>query len=503
MKVKISIFSLLIIGLFVLSCKNDSGVEPTPKPKIEGTVTFSGNWPEAADDVRIVIGTDFPIKRFDDLKMSKSIGSDGDINYSIEVEKGSYKFIGVAWKPQTGVWGLASICGVYSADTDFLAPAPVTVSDDGQVVSGINMAVDRSRAKKLTAARVVGSVDLQGAWPDSYASAVVITSGKDLIAESFDLLDFNMGTALERGQTSADYTVDTPAGTNRTIGVVFLDSDGKVTQEAVYFSQNNGGLKVQDQNVTDNQTVDGPDFNIKMGSVTSGIQGTVSFTGSWPAKAEEVRLIAATIFPPAIEELIIGEEISPDASNHKYTFYLEPAAYKLIGVAWRAEGTDWDIVSICGAYFAGEDSLAPSEVVVPDENTIVKDINIVVRRSRARKATETYIQGNVTFTGTWPTGITEARVIATTKFQIFPTILPTMLDLALSDPITPGITSTQYTLKAFPGTFAAVGVIFLKADQPLSIDDILYSLDVGGLSINPFVVPENSTVAGPNFDIKF
>jgi hypothetical protein len=297
--------------------------------------------------------------------------------------------------------------------------------------------------------------------------------------------------------------VDTPAGTNRTIGVVFLDSDGKVTQEAVYFSQNNGGLKVQDQNVTDNQTVDGPDFNIKMGSVTSGIQGTVSFTGSWPAKAEEVRLIAATIFPPAIEELIIGEEISPDASNHKYTFYLEPAAYKLIGVAWRAEGTDWDIVSICGAYFAGEDSLAPSEVVVPDENTIVKDINIVVRRSRARKATETYIQGNVTFTGTWPTGITEARVIATTKFQIFPTILPTMLDLALSDPITPGITSTQYTLKAFPGTFAAVGVIFLKADQPLSIDDILYSLDVGGLSINPFVVPENSTVAGPNFDIKF
>jgi hypothetical protein len=345
---------------------------------------------------------------------------------------------------------------------------------------------------------------VQGAWPELYASAVVITSAKDLITEPFDLLDLNMGTALERGQASADYTVSTPSGTNRTIGVVFLDSDGSATQDAIYFSQNNGGLKVESQDISDNQKIDGPDFNMKLGSVTSGIQGTISFTGTWPAKTEEVRLITATEFPPpAIDSLIIGEEIPPDVSNHKYTFYLKPDTYKLVGVAWRAEGTTWDFVSICGAYFAGEDSLAPSEVVVPDEDTFVENINIFVNRSRARKATETYIQGNVTFTGAWPADFTEARVIATTKFQIFPVLLPTMLDLALSEPIPRETANMQYRLKAWPGTFAAVGVIFLKEGQDLSINDILYSLDVGGLSIDPFTVAENATVAGPNFDIKF
>jgi len=313
----------------------------------------------------------------------------------------------------------------------------------------------------------------------------------------------NMGTALDRNQSSADYTVNTPAGTNRTTGVVFFDRDNRVTQEAVYFSQNKGGLNVQRQELSDSQTLMGPDFNVKLGSITSGMQGTISFTGSWPETAEEVRLIAATVFPPAIEELIIGEEISQDASNHKYTFYLAPDTYKLIGVAWRAEGTSWDVMSICGAYFAGEDSLSPSEIVIPDEDTIVSDINILVNRNRARKATETFIQGKVTFTGAWPEAITEARVIATTRFQIFPTILPTMLDLAFSDPIPADTAETDYSIKAFPGTFAAIGVIFLKTDQELNINDILYSLDVGGLSLEPITVPENEVVNGPDFAIKF
>jgi hypothetical protein len=297
--------------------------------------------------------------------------------------------------------------------------------------------------------------------------------------------------------------IQTPTGTNRTIGIAFLDNNGRLTQEAVYFAQNNGGLVVNEQIIDANDIITGPTFEMTLGSVTSGIQGTVSFIGSWPDDVEEVRLITAKVFPPSLDELIIGEEIAPDVANHKYTFYLEPDIYKVVGVVWRAQGTEWDLMSICGAYFAGEDSLAPSEVRIPDAETIIQDINIVVNRSKARKITETYIQGNLSFNGTWPAQFTEARVIATTKFQIFPPILPTMLDLAFSDPIPAGTDAAEYKMRAFPGTFAAIGVIFLKGEEQLTIDDILYSLDVDGLSLEPFDVAENAVVSNQDFNITF
>jgi hypothetical protein len=497
------VISLLTAGLLLIRCSSDNPAEPTKKLKIEGTITFTGQWPETPEEIHVVAALDFPIKSFADLKQGSSFEDNGTVSYSLELASGFYKFIGVIWKPQGGNWGLASICGVYTNDQDFRTPEGVLLNTDNQTVTGIDISVDRSKGRKLEGSIIQGSVTLQGAWPDGYSSAMIFSSKKDMISEQFDLLDLNMGTALERGETSASYQIDTPADTNRTIGVGFLDINGKLTEDAVYFAQNNGGLVVEQQVVPENQTINGPNFDVKLGSVSSAVKGTINFIGSWPATAEEVRLITATTYPPAIEELIIGEEISPDVSSHKYTFYLEPNTYKLMGVAWRAEGTEWDIMSICGAYFAGEDSLAPSDIIIPNEDSIIENINIVVNRSKARKVSETYIQGNVQFNGTWPEQFTEARVVATTKFQIFPTELPTMLDLAFSPTIEVGTNSIDYNIKAFPGTFAAIGVIFLNEEQTLTIDDILYSLDVGGLSIEPFEVAENTIVNGPDFTIEF
>jgi hypothetical protein len=496
------IISLLTAALFLIRCSSDNPVEPEKKSKIEGTITFSGQWSETPEDIRVVAAVDFPIKSFNDLIQSGSLEDNGSVSYSIELENGFYKFVGVIWKAQDGNWGLASICGVYSDDQDFNTPKGISLSSDNSTVSGIDISVNRSRGKVLNGSQITGTVNLQGAWPDEYSSAMVFSTKRDMISEQFDLLDLNMGTALERGQASANYTIETPADTNRSIGLAFLDINGTLTEEAVYFSQNNGGMEINEQLIAANETIDGPDFDMQLGSVTSAVKGTISFIGDWPATAEEVRLITATTYPPSIDELIIGEEISPDVSTHKYTFYLEPNTYRMMGVAWRAEGTEWDIMSICGAYFAGEDSLAPSDVIIPNEDSIVEDINIVVNRSKARKVSETYIQGNVVFNGEWPSVFTEARVVATTKFQIFPPILPTMLDLAFSAPIEVGLTSVDYNIKAFPGTFAAIGVIFLKEDQTLTIEDIIYSLDVDGLNLVPFEVPENTTVNGPDFIIE-
>ena len=78
-----------------------------------------------------------------------------------------------------------------------------------------------------------------------------------------------------------------------------------------------------------------------------------------------------------------------------------------------------------------------------------------------------------------------------------------MFDLAFSPTIEVGSTSIDYNIKAFPGTFAAIGVVFLNEQQTLTVDDILYSLDIGGLSIEPFELLENTTDDGPDFVVEF
>ncbi len=238
--------------------------------------------------------------------------------------------------------------------------------------------------------------------------------------------------------------------------------------------------------------------------VRSAIAGTITFTGIWPGTPAEVRLVSAKKFPPSdISEIDIGEAIPVDVSTYSYTYYVDPGAYPFIGVAWREKDSVWDVLSICGVYFSGADSLAPSEIVIPSDTSMINNIDIRINRSKAHKVTDTKITGSLTFSGTWPADITEARVIATTKFSLLPTVLPSILDLAFSDKILSGTTQTDYFIKAFPGKFAATGVLFFKKGQTLSLADILYAAQIGGLSLSEYEVKEDSTGQGPNFNVQF
>jgi hypothetical protein len=238
--------------------------------------------------------------------------------------------------------------------------------------------------------------------------------------------------------------------------------------------------------------------------VRSAIEGTITFTGSWPGDPAEVRLVSAKKFPPSdISEIDIGEAIPTDVSSYSYTYYVDPGTYPFIGVAWREKDSVWDVLSICGVYFSGSDSLAPSEIVIPSDTSMIQNIDIRVNRSKAHKVTDTKITGSISSSGTWPADITEARVIATTKFSLVPTVLPSLLDLAFSDKIVPGTTQTDYVIKAFPGKFVATGVLFFKQGHNLSLTDIIYSAQIGGLSLGEYEVQEDSTGHGPDFNVQF
>lgn len=240
--------------------------------------------------------------------------------------------------------------------------------------------------------------------------------------------------------------------------------------------------------------------------IRSNVQGVVKFTGEWPGTASEVRLVAATKFPPAgVGDLIIGETIPANQPEVPYTFYLKPGNYGVFGVAWREAGSTWDIASICGLYFSGPDSLMPGELVLSEPDAEIKGIDLVVNRSKAKKVTRAKINGTVRFAGTWPDSISEVRVIASAApFTIFPSLkLPTLLDLSFSGTIPAYVDSANYSISAFPANYYATGIIFFRQNSSLSSDDLMYSLERGGMDFTEYTVQTDSIVNGPDFTISF
>jgi hypothetical protein len=503
MKKSLLIFCLLGTTLFFITCGKDHGVEPQ-KNGFQGQITFTGVWPAATEEVRIITSAKFPPAAITDLKLGESIPTYVDsYPYTAFVDPGTYKIVGVIWREKGALWDFSSICGVYFTGTDSLVPGQVVVHSKSTITPDINFSVNRSKAKRLTHSKITGTIAFEGIWPDSIENALVVASINDPLTQTLSLLDLSIGTTIPKGTHSLDYSIDVPAATYRAVAVLFFKNTGQMSLDDLYYSQNVGGLALVELPVAADQTVVGPDFNIKIGEVTSMITGTIFFKGSWPATAAEVRLVTTTTFPPSLEDLIIGDAVPANAETFNYSMKLRANTYSLVGVVWRAENTNWDLLSVCGVYFAGADTLAPGKVVIATDTSTVNDINIRVNRTKARKITDTKITGTITFKGTWPKEFIQARVIASTKFKLFPTELPSLLDLGFSDVIAPGAQSVNYVIKAFPGTFAATGVIFFKANQTLSLNDILYSSQVGGLDLTPYTVTENATVAGPNFVVQF
>ncbi|NQT26968.1 hypothetical protein HQ585_16550 [candidate division KSB1 bacterium] len=504
MKTKI-IIPIFILLVAFLSCSKDNGVEPESiKSAIKGEITLTGEWPVTPEDVRIVAAKKFPLTSIDDLDFGESIPDGVDTySYTYYLKHGEYQMVGVAWREQGGSWALTSVCGLYFVDGDSLNPGGVIIPTETSIVEGIDMAVDRSKARRTSTSEVTGTATFYGAWPDSFTSAIVMASIKDPLSESFSILDLSYSAPITSGTETFEYAVGVAPGLYKSQGVIFLKENEPITLDDIYYTQNIGGLVIQDLDIGNGEIVEGPDFDLQLSPITSAITGTIQFSGEWPETAEEIRIVASTAFPPSLEEMIVGEELPADVELYNYRFDLRPDTYKIVGVVWRAAGTQFDLLSVCGVYFAGTDTLAPSEVVIPNDTSLIQDINIRVNRSKARVITDSRITGSITFDGDWPTDITDMRLIATTRFSLFPLELPSLFDLSFSETMPVGVESIDYVIKAFPATYVATGVIFFREGQTLSINDILYSAEVNGLAIEDYTVERDSTVIGPNFEIEF
>lgn len=120
-------------------------------------------------------------------------------------------------------------------------------------------------------------------------------------------------------------------------------------------------------------------------SKTSGIQGRITFLGTWPDSTKEVRVIVMKNYPEGMTdtdslmqfvltailkgELIPSEPIPPFVNQYDYQIPLEPGEYGWVLVAWFPDIPDYFFgVKEIGAYYKNpKQQDLPSPVFVKPE----------------------------------------------------------------------------------------------------------------------------------------
>ena len=122
----------------------------------------------------------------------------------------------------------------------------------------------------------------------------------------------------------------------------------------------------------------------------TGIQGTVTFQGTWPSSTEWVRVLCFSEKPAPnnfIEFIAFLKGLSdplPGSSHqYRYTLELRPGLYKWIVVAWKARGTPITSLQIIGEYSRNN---APAAVQVLQDQ-LISGIDILADFSRLQLRT--------------------------------------------------------------------------------------------------------------------
>lgn len=235
--------------------------------------------------------------------------------------------------------------------------------------------------------------------------------------------------------------------------------------------------------------------------IRSGISGTIKYIGKWPANTAEIRIVAATKFPPTdVNDLIIGDVLPIGGDSTVYTFYLDPGDYYL-GLVWREREASWGIQSIFGIYTEPGEFFTPGLITIPDEKTLIPDKDIIADFSYARKSSNSSISGAVTFIGNWPPEKVENfMVIASTRFPP-----QSLLDFNFSGLLPAYIDSIEYFIPAAPDTYQALGVVIKIVDQPWALENIVGLLfKPNSLELQEIIVPnDDSQIKGVDITVHF
>ncbi|NUM63912.1 TonB-dependent receptor [candidate division KSB1 bacterium] len=145
-------------------------------------------------------------------------------------------------------------------------------------------------------------------------------------------------------------------------------------------------------------------FDNGLGLLQSKISGKIYFLGSEfrPSNVDEVRVVAASNFPPqGFGDVFFSEAIPFDRDSAAYEMPLPRNRYPAVAVLWKPRGEDWSFTSLLGFYgFRPPLSAQLLPVDLTEAQPVAENVNIFALWSFAQF--DAHVEGEITFAGAWP-----------------------------------------------------------------------------------------------------
>ena len=143
----------LMLLFLTFSCDGvDHGLPPVTEG-ISGKITYTGNWPDSTEWVRVAVFKKLPANALDILRNPPAFSDTlprfvGSYDYTlIPLDPGHYEWVVLAWKPMkkfsTSDFSGLDTLGMYAAPNEPKTPLPIEVGS-GQLLTGIDIRADFS-----------------------------------------------------------------------------------------------------------------------------------------------------------------------------------------------------------------------------------------------------------------------------------------------------------------------------------------------------------------------
>ncbi len=235
-----------LLSLLILRCELDP-TEPGLEPVVSGfsgTIRFKGTWPPSTDQVIVAAALKFPPAAITDVILGEALPTFQDsVNYVFYLPPTSLQAVGVVWKQQGQEWDPTNIIGYYFPTSNHLSPGKVEIPDRKTMLRKIDIEADLSKAKRKVESTIEGMLRVQGKWPATAQSVVMVASTAAFFPTS--LLDLQFGMPIAPGFDSTYYRINVQPGTYRLIAALLIKKDESIGFNSIagtYYSMN--GIKV-------------------------------------------------------------------------------------------------------------------------------------------------------------------------------------------------------------------------------------------------------------------
>ncbi len=219
-------WTLLVLFIPFFACEVDTGLTPLHSG-FKGTVHFTEPWPEDTDQVLVAAAKRFPPTTMEDIVLSEPLPLFQDsASYQVFTPPQLFEAVGVVWKQKNEPWDVTNIIGLYFTGSNRFQPGSVTIATRKDMIPDIDITADLSKARRNVNSGITGRIFIQGEWPETVTSVLVVASSK-LIPQS--LLDIQFGFPMTTPFDTTMYRLSLQPRTYPLIGVLALETDQPIS----------------------------------------------------------------------------------------------------------------------------------------------------------------------------------------------------------------------------------------------------------------------------------